>query len=282
MLAGATVRAVEGNTLVLSHESAPLAKRLSEQRNADVIAEALKDALGVDWRVRCEAGRLDNGGGAGSTGRLRPGPSSDRLAGWSRRRPRRPKPPLMTNRTSGPRKKACLPRPIRTTRRPRAAIPKKPRWNSCRASWARVASTTLSAAPAQRGREIDHKSPKDWKTSQMRRCDCGPPRPAGVAGPAALRSRPFRARPDEEPRARLQAVRGGSAGLHRSAVPLHDSVLALAMILHRYDLAAENDYRLTFSESITLKPRGFRLGLKRRAASSRVQPVDVQFNRLSA
>ena len=56
MLAGATVRAVDGNTLVLSHESAPLAKRLGEQRNADVIAEALKDALGVDWRVRCKAG----------------------------------------------------------------------------------------------------------------------------------------------------------------------------------------------------------------------------------
>jgi DNA polymerase-3 subunit gamma/tau len=56
MLAGATVRAVDDNTLVLSHTSAPLAKRLSEQRNADVIAEALKDALGVNWRVRCEAG----------------------------------------------------------------------------------------------------------------------------------------------------------------------------------------------------------------------------------
>jgi DNA polymerase-3 subunit gamma/tau len=56
MLAGATVRAVEGDTLVLGHESAPLAKRLSEQRNADVIREALKDALGVNWRVRCEAG----------------------------------------------------------------------------------------------------------------------------------------------------------------------------------------------------------------------------------
>ena len=56
MLAGATVRAVEGNTLVLTHESAPLAKRLSEQRNSDVIAEALKDALGVNWRVRCETG----------------------------------------------------------------------------------------------------------------------------------------------------------------------------------------------------------------------------------
>ncbi|WP_156689147.1 DNA polymerase III subunits gamma/tau [Mycobacterium sp. Marseille-P9652] len=56
MLAGATVRAVEDNTLVLTHASAPLAKRLCEQRNADVIAEALKDALGVNWRVRCEAG----------------------------------------------------------------------------------------------------------------------------------------------------------------------------------------------------------------------------------
>jgi DNA polymerase-3 subunit gamma/tau len=56
MLAGATVHAVDGNTLVLTHASAPLAKRLSEQRNADVIAEALKDALGVNWRVRCEVG----------------------------------------------------------------------------------------------------------------------------------------------------------------------------------------------------------------------------------
>ena len=56
MLAGAIVRTVDGDTLVLSHESAPLAKRLTEQRNADVIREALKDALGVDWKIRCEAG----------------------------------------------------------------------------------------------------------------------------------------------------------------------------------------------------------------------------------
>src|SRR5262249_28430338 len=56
MLAGAIVRAVEGDTLVLSHESAPLAKRLVEQRNSDVIREALKDALGVDWKIRCDAG----------------------------------------------------------------------------------------------------------------------------------------------------------------------------------------------------------------------------------
>lgn len=56
MLAGAIVRAVEDGTLILSHESAPLAKRLTEQRNADVIKEALKDALGVNWSVRCEVG----------------------------------------------------------------------------------------------------------------------------------------------------------------------------------------------------------------------------------
>jgi DNA polymerase-3 subunit gamma/tau len=56
MLSGAIVRAVDGDTLVLSHESAPLAKRLTEQRNADVIREALKDAFGVDWKIKCETG----------------------------------------------------------------------------------------------------------------------------------------------------------------------------------------------------------------------------------
>jgi DNA polymerase-3 subunit gamma/tau len=56
MLDGAIVVAVEGNTLVLSHVSAPLAKRINEQRNVEIIRDALKDALGVDWNVRCEAG----------------------------------------------------------------------------------------------------------------------------------------------------------------------------------------------------------------------------------
>lgn len=80
MLAGATVRALEGNTLVLSHESAPLAKRLCEQRNADVIAEALKDALGVDWRVRCEAGApaaAPTSGGSGPAVPSAPEPAPD-------------------------------------------------------------------------------------------------------------------------------------------------------------------------------------------------------------
>ena len=56
MLSDATVLAVEGDTLVLSHPAVTLVKRLGEERNADVIREALKDALGVHWRIRCEAG----------------------------------------------------------------------------------------------------------------------------------------------------------------------------------------------------------------------------------
>ncbi len=56
MLAGAMVRAVENDTLILSHDSAPLAKRLGEMHNAEVIRDALKDALGVNWRVQFEAG----------------------------------------------------------------------------------------------------------------------------------------------------------------------------------------------------------------------------------
>jgi len=54
MLADAVVSTVDGDTLVLSHQSGNLAKRLGEQRNSDVVREALKDALGVDWKVRSE------------------------------------------------------------------------------------------------------------------------------------------------------------------------------------------------------------------------------------
>ena len=54
LLMNATVKTVEEDTLVLSIGAAPLAKRLSEQRNTDVISAALRAELGVAWRVRCE------------------------------------------------------------------------------------------------------------------------------------------------------------------------------------------------------------------------------------
>jgi cytochrome P450 len=63
---------------------------------------------------------------------------------------------------------------------------------------------------------------------------------------------------------------------------LHEAVLALALVLHRYDLTAENDYQLKIAESITLKPSGFRLGLNKRTASSRLAAVNPELTRLSA
>ncbi|MFC9787030.1 DNA polymerase III subunit gamma and tau [Rhodococcus sp. NPDC127528] len=59
MLSGATVRAVEGGRLILSHASAPLAKRLVEPRNAEVIRDALREVFGVDWAVDCEVGTAE-------------------------------------------------------------------------------------------------------------------------------------------------------------------------------------------------------------------------------
>lgn len=56
LLVNATVRAVRDDTLVLAIGAAPLARRLSEPRNTDVIADALRAVLGVQWRVRCEHG----------------------------------------------------------------------------------------------------------------------------------------------------------------------------------------------------------------------------------
>ena len=49
-----TASAVEGSTLVLTLPTAPLARRLGEERNVDMIKKALRDVLGVDWQVRCE------------------------------------------------------------------------------------------------------------------------------------------------------------------------------------------------------------------------------------
>jgi unspecific monooxygenase len=45
---------------------------------------------------------------------------------------------------------------------------------------------------------------------------------------------------------------------------LHEAVLALGLILHRYALTAPEAYELQIAESLTLKPRGFRLLPRRR------------------
>ncbi|MDG3009516.1 DNA polymerase III subunit gamma and tau [Rhodococcus sp. D2-41] len=56
MLSGAVVRSVSGQVLTMSHDSAPLAKRLAEPHNLEVVRGALEDVFGVDWQVQFEVG----------------------------------------------------------------------------------------------------------------------------------------------------------------------------------------------------------------------------------
>ncbi|MEU6645117.1 DNA polymerase III subunit gamma and tau [Saccharomonospora sp. NPDC046836] len=53
MLTQATVHSVEGSTVVLTHASEPLARRLAEARNTDCVATALGQVLSGQWVVRC-------------------------------------------------------------------------------------------------------------------------------------------------------------------------------------------------------------------------------------
>jgi cytochrome P450 len=50
---------------------------------------------------------------------------------------------------------------------------------------------------------------------------------------------------------------------------LHEAVLALGLVLHRYHLIPEDDYRLQIAESLTLKPHGFGLLPRRRHTNGR-------------
>jgi cytochrome P450 len=49
---------------------------------------------------------------------------------------------------------------------------------------------------------------------------------------------------------------------------LHEAILVLGMVLRRYDLRPQPDYRLRIQELLTLKPTGFRLELTRRSPAS--------------
>ncbi|AQA06079.1 cytochrome P450 [Mycobacterium sp. MS1601] len=48
---------------------------------------------------------------------------------------------------------------------------------------------------------------------------------------------------------------------------LHEAVLVLGTLIRRYDLVADPGYTLTVAERLTLMPKGFRLGLRRRVLS---------------
>lgn len=55
LLASATVASVGGGALHLTMPAAGMARRVVEPANADVLRAALKEVLGVDWTIRCDA-----------------------------------------------------------------------------------------------------------------------------------------------------------------------------------------------------------------------------------
>ncbi len=61
LLSNATASAVQGSTLVLTLPNAPLARRLGDERNVELIKAALRTVRGVDWQVRCEHADGDAG-----------------------------------------------------------------------------------------------------------------------------------------------------------------------------------------------------------------------------
>jgi DNA polymerase-3 subunit gamma/tau len=77
LFSNSTASAVEGDTLVLSLPTAPLARRLGEERNLEMIKRALRSVLGVDWNVRCE----HTGANTGPAGVQSSQRSPDRPAG---------------------------------------------------------------------------------------------------------------------------------------------------------------------------------------------------------
>ncbi len=65
LLLNATVSAVDGGTLVLAITSAPLARLLAEETNIGHAQAALREVLGVEWRIRYVQGSgAEAGGGA--------------------------------------------------------------------------------------------------------------------------------------------------------------------------------------------------------------------------
>lgn len=56
---------------------------------------------------------------------------------------------------------------------------------------------------------------------------------------------------------------------------LHESVLALARLLHRYDLTGDPGYDLRITERLTLMPEGFELTLARRVPAPTLSPAGL-------
>ncbi|MFI7341483.1 cytochrome P450 [Streptomyces sp. NPDC050085] len=105
-----------------------------------------------------------------------------------------------------------------------------------RGAWALVLTTMLHRDPAAWGENPEAFDPERFAPQAVRG------RPAHVFKPFGT---------------------GARACIGRQFA-LHESMLVLGLLLRRYDLHAEPDYRLSITERLTLMPRGLRLRLTRR------------------
>ncbi|HZZ49271.1 MAG TPA: DNA polymerase III subunit gamma and tau [Pseudonocardia sp.] len=190
LLMNATVKAVEGDTLVLTIGAAPLAKRLSEQRNTEVIANALHAELGVRWRVRCD----HDGGGRGGAAAAGPAAAASP--------PPRPIPSRPTPQSSRPDESR------NSDERPAERSPESPAERPAESPAERPAAST------PRGRPDDVPPPseppmdseeEEYYTHQDGASSAAPPTPSGPDPQAAameLLSSRLGARAMDDPRRR--------------------------------------------------------------------------------
>jgi DNA polymerase-3 subunit gamma/tau len=92
MLTNATVQSIEGDTVVVGHPAAPLARRLGEARNVEAIAKALEAVIGGKWVVRCVHAEPGGGGATTAKPAVKPDPPTYQRPNQPAREPEPPAP----------------------------------------------------------------------------------------------------------------------------------------------------------------------------------------------
>jgi len=92
MLTNATVQSIEGDTVVVAHPAAPLARRLGESRNVEAIAKALEAVIGGKWVVRCVHAEPGGGGATAAKPAAKPDPPTYQRPNQPAREPEPPAP----------------------------------------------------------------------------------------------------------------------------------------------------------------------------------------------
>ena len=84
MLDSATVADLDSSTLILTVPSAALGRRVMEPGNVEVLRAALREILGVDWRIRCQAPTDDHAASRPHSGAT---PAGSSVSGGARANP---------------------------------------------------------------------------------------------------------------------------------------------------------------------------------------------------